>query len=71
MRSTGWYGIPGGPEVRSSKVHVVNDNGPICGSKISDKQQFQRCANGVVLPYVECEHCRKKLIKELKKKNEH
>lgn len=47
---------------RGGKVHVVrNDVGspPICGSKIGEDMQFQHCANGIHLDYVECKKCKK------------
>lgn len=40
----GWFGIPGGPESRSTLVHIVDDNDkPICGSRLSRLMKFQWC----------------------------
>lgn len=58
---TGWYGSP----LRSTKVHVVFDGHPICGAKIGIDLDFQWCANGIVIDYLECSHCERKAKKEL------
>ena len=45
-----------------TKVHLVTaENAAICGYKPHSTMQFQWNANGVYLPYVECEKCKKKL----------
>jgi len=56
--ATGWYGIPGGPESRSTKVHIVFNGIPVCGTNVGKNQSFQWCANGIQLDYVECERCK-------------
>jgi hypothetical protein len=55
--ATGWFGIPGGQTSRSTKVHVVDKNGPICGSRLSEKQQFQFCSRGARIEWIECRNC--------------
>lgn len=59
MIRTGWYGIPGGSEHSSTRVHVVVDGKPACGVVLADAQEFQWCARGISLEYVECDRCRK------------
>jgi hypothetical protein len=56
---TGWYGIPGGPESRSTRVHVAycGTRLPICGSILSTRQEFQFSAAGIKEAYVECKRC--------------
>ena len=56
---TGWYGIPGGPESRSSKVHVVYHGKPICGTRPGSNMEFQWCSVGIQLDYIECQHCKR------------
>lgn len=55
--ATGYYGIPGATRGNFT-VHVVQD-GPICGWKPRREMEFQWCAWGVVLSYVECASCRR------------
>lgn len=55
--ATGWFGIPGGPEHRSTKVHVVRDGTPVCGARVGPEMQFQWCAPGTYWPYVDCTRC--------------
>jgi len=66
---TGYYGIPGGPGCRNTKVHLVFRGKPLCGCKLSKEMEFQWCANFVHLPYVECENC-KRLFRILREKIE-
>jgi hypothetical protein len=49
-----------------TKVHIVNNRIPICGSKIGKGKSFQFNAVGIVKEYVECEKCKTKLINFLK-----
>ncbi len=58
---TGWFGIPGGVESTSTRVHVVYHSTrlPICGSFLSALQQFQFCAAGIHEDYVECKRCQR------------
>ena len=60
--STGWWGIPGGPESKNTKVHYTLDGRypkPLCGSKLGPFMHYQWCAAGLEPAYVECERCRK------------
>jgi hypothetical protein len=62
MYQTGFFGIPGTSQ--TTKVHVVETgNRPICGAVVGPKQEFQYCANGIHLNLVECESCRKQILK--------
>lgn len=65
--STGWFGVPGGPESRSTPVHVVKGRIPICGAKVGDDQEYQWCAMGVFRGYVECKNCIRILNAKVKK----
>ena len=56
--STGWFGIPGGYESQSTKVHIVRGGKPICGANLRDDQAYQFCAGGARLEYVECRRCK-------------
>ena len=49
---------------RSTKVHVVNGTGPICGSIIGAEQEFQWCAWGGYIDMIECERCLAIVVKE-------
>ncbi len=64
MLKTGWFGIPIKPGKSASKhtmVHIVSSaNLPICGYKPNSKMEFQWCANGIRLEYVECTKCKEK-----------
>lgn len=55
-----------------TKVHIIKDGIPICGSRIGDNMAFQFCAGGIHIEYVECMHCkrigRRMLQAELDKK---
>lgn len=58
--TTGWFGVPravGEPSVKATKVHFVHaDNRrTLCG--ITPKGEYQFCAAGCVLLYVECAKC--------------
>ncbi len=56
----GWFGIPGGPESRSTKTHIVHwhNEQPVCGSVLGSKQEFQFCSHGTTeITYLECERC--------------
>ena len=53
---TGYYTISG--ETKRGKVHITSINGrPICGSHLHENAEFQWCASGIKLDYVECKHC--------------
>ncbi len=56
--STGWWGIPGGPSCRSTKVHIEEGGKPACGSRLGPKMVYQWCAWGMKWDYLECEHCK-------------
>ncbi len=62
MIATGYFGIPG--TSRTTLVHIVDNGRPICGSRVGPDQQFQWCAGGVRLEYVECARCIKRLARE-------
>ena len=40
-----------------AKVHVVYNNTPLCGYRPAKSLTFQRCANGIYSPYVNCKAC--------------
>lgn len=50
--STGYFAAVGR---RPSRVHVVKDGQPICGSK--PKSPYQWCAHGIHAEYVTCPTC--------------
>lgn len=60
MIETGYYGVPG---KIGGKVHLAEGHKPMCGTHLHPKAEFQWCARGVVLSYVECQRCH--LIGEL------
>jgi hypothetical protein len=66
---TGYFGIPG---KYGGKVHLVENDKPVCGAQMGKLQEFQWCAHGVQSDYLECGHCikiaRKLLIEDMKKK---
>jgi hypothetical protein len=41
-----------------TKVHLVDEHGPICKSKMDSDMQFQFCAAYPVLEYIECKKCK-------------
>lgn len=49
---------------RWTKVHLVENGKPLCGSRIGDDMAFQWCAGGAWYDYLECEKCKKIFIKE-------
>lgn len=54
---TGYYGRPGDRE--RGRVHIhIKGSGPACGVRLHPDSQFQWCAQGVRLDYVECERCK-------------
>ena len=56
---TGWFGIPGPENERfSTKVHLVRYGKPLCGAKLSPRQEFQFCADGICFRMIECKHCK-------------
>lgn len=59
----GWFGIPGGPEWRSTKTHAMVNGKPLCGSRLGENMEFQWCSTieGNHLP--ECKRCEKALWK--------
>jgi len=56
MIQTGYFAN----EQKFTKVHIVNNGKPICGSVIKGKS-FMFCANGIISRWVECVKCKKKL----------
>ena len=61
---TGWFGIPGAKSKWSTKVHIVeaHNRRPICGRRLSKRQKFQWCADGIVFDWVECSKCRESAL---------
>lgn len=62
--SIGWWGIPGGPVNRNTKVHLrlrSRGLGPACGSRLRPDQRWQWCSNNVAtnIDWIDCKHCRK------------
>lgn len=55
--SVGWYGIPGGGPGTKIHVHDASRRGPICGSRLGKRQEYQWCAADAT-EYVECERCK-------------
>ena len=55
--NTGYYGISG--KSTRSKVHLDINGHPACGAKIHKDAEFQWCASGIKLDYLECKHCLK------------
>lgn len=54
-----------------TKVHVVDENTkPICNSKIAKNKSFQFSANYIEYSYIECEKCKKKARKLLRRELE-
>jgi hypothetical protein len=54
----GWFGIPGGPEWRSTKTHIVIQGKPVCGTRLGEEQEFQWCSYiGAIAP--ECRSCQR------------
>lgn len=57
---TGYFGIPG-ETPKSTTVHLTANDGlgerPICGVKLRPGMEFQFCASGWRLDYVECRSC--------------
>lgn len=47
-------------KAQASKVHIVyvEDNEPLCGTRISRDRSFQWCSLDVYLEYVECIKCK-------------
>ncbi len=66
MYSTGWFGH----NTTFSKVHVVFDGHPICGSKLDARMMYQWCTADIHVPYIECGHCLKKAKQILKERHE-
>lgn len=59
MYQTGYFANAAKSTVQRSKVHVVKDGLPLCGSRVSSDASFQWCSGGIHLSYVECETCKK------------
>ena len=60
---TGYFARETRPYERT-KVHAVAFGKPICGVSISEEAEFQWCAGGVHLPYIECQRCLKTLSRQ-------
>jgi len=61
---TGWFGR----EHRNTQVHILKQNGVcLCGYRPHKTMKFQWCANGVHLPYVECDRCGNRFLDYLNK----
>ena len=43
---------------RFTKVHLVENEIPVCGSKIT-ALQYQKCSSGITLHLIECQKCKK------------
>jgi len=60
--STGYFGVPG--HIARGKVHIINNgmldlkDRTVCGTVFSQLHEFQFCAAGVYLDYVDCKKCR-------------
>jgi hypothetical protein len=54
---TGYFADP--ESGRWTKVHIVKDEVPVCGSLVSKGKEFLFCANGIYMPFVECDHCKR------------
>jgi hypothetical protein len=64
--STGWFGQPGRGG-RSTKVHVLKEDGTcLCGYKAHKSFEYQWCASGINLEYVDCTTCKRKSEKLIK-----
>ena len=61
---TGWFGIPGSFKP-GGQVHVVRNGKPICGQHIHPKAQFQWCADGINLNFIECKRCKLRASKRI------
>ncbi len=60
MTSTGYFGVPG---KLGGRVHVVQGGKPVCGARV--RGEFQWCAHGIQMDYVDCSRCRdSKVVKE-------
>ena len=44
---------------RYTKVHIVLNGRPVCGSKVGHDMQYCWCARNVHASAIECEHCLK------------
>lgn len=64
MIAVGWFGVPGLAHT-STKTHLVSRNRPMCGARLRADQEFQFCAYGLKLDYIECDRCRKKAVRWL------
>jgi hypothetical protein len=58
---TGYYGIPG--TCRVTQVHLILGGRPVCGYRPAKSQEFQWCAHGIQLYYLECPRCRERAKK--------
>ena len=58
--STGYFGIPGSA-TGFTKVHIVEGGRPICGARVSPESEYQWCAPGIKLDYLECGNCKRVL----------
>lgn len=52
---------------RGGKVHLAEGGypgvaRPLCGVRLGPKAEFQWCANGVWVDYLECARCRRKAL---------
>ena len=54
---TGYFGNP--KTGRSTKVHLVIQNKPICGAKVSEGMEYQWCAQNAFYEYLSCDKCKK------------
>ncbi len=69
---TGFFAIPGSlRESDCTKVHLVSEKKPVCGSHLRIGMEFQWCAEGMHWGYLECERCKKIYAAQMKKENPH
>lgn len=59
MFSTGYYGVPG--NLRGSfTIHLITDEGPVCGWRPRREMEFQWCAHRIHYEMIECEKCKQR-----------
>ena len=63
MHMTGYFGNP--VTQRSTKVHIIADGIPICGTRISKDYEFEWCAHDIQAEYIDCEKCKRLGVKIL------
>lgn len=67
---TGYFGraTENGYTAKSTQVHITDSYArPICRYRPHRTMQFQWCASGVMISYVECKQCKEQYKKSLYK----